>query len=491
MKQGRKSMVEYLNGIVGSINGIMWSYIIIVMLVGIGLLFSIKTRFVQLTMFKEMIQLLKSNDKVNKEAMSSFQAFCISTASRVGTGNIVGIAMAIGVGGPGAVFWMWIFAIIGAASAFIESTLAQIFKVKEKGRYKGGPAFYIEQGLKSKVMARVYAVSAIGFLGLIVHAILSNSITTSLNDAFGIDLKHGTAIVLVLTAIGIAGGGEKIGKIASILVPFMATLYIGLALFITFKNITMFPKVVTLILESAFGIKAFAGGTLGGVIMTGIKRGLFSNEAGMGSAPNAAAGASVTHPVKQGLIQTLGVFVDTLVICNATAFMILLSGDTYLDKSLQGITLVQRAITEQVGAFGTLFISLSVFLFSLSTILGCYYYGENNVKYIKDTRLSKNLFKLAVLGMIVFGGVTESAVVWNFGDFFMGIMTLINLVSIVLLSKFALEALKDYKDQKEKGLNPIYSAVGREGLEDIDCWHDLEIGDQKEAEEEEEEEKFA
>lgn len=464
-------MLEKLNILFMTTNNIMWSYVLIIMLIGIGAYFSFRTRFVQLSMVKEMFSLLKSNEKLNKEALSSFQAFCISTASRVGTGNIVGIAMAIGVGGPGAVFWMWVFAIVGASSAFVESTLAQIFKVKDEGGYKGGPAYYIEKGLKSKKLAKIFAISTLGFLGLIVHAILSNSITVSLQDAFSIDLKHGTLLVAALVFLGIMGGAKKIGKIVEVLVPVMAVLYIGLALFITVKNITVLPGMLKLILESAFGLKAFGGGTLGSVIMIGIKRGLFSNEAGMGSAPNAAASASVSHPVKQGLIQTLGVFVDTLVICNATAFMILLSGT--FDSGLKGITLVQTAVTSQVGTFGTFFISLSVFLFSISTIFGCYFYGETNLKYLYDNKIAVNVFKMVVVSMVVFGGLAESSLVWNMGDFFMGIMCFVNLISIVPLAKYAFDALEDYKLQKKHGLNPMYSAMNRKGLEDIDCWHDV------------------
>jgi len=313
---------------------------------------------------------------------------------------------------------------------------------------------------------------------LIVHSILSNSITVSLHDAFKLDLKYGTLLVSLLVGIGILGGAKKIANIVSVLVPFMSMIYISLALFISFKNIGALPKVLSLIVESAFGIRAFGGATLSLIIMTGIKRGLFSNEAGMGSAPNAAASVSTSHPVKQGLVQTLGVFVDTLVICNATAFMILLSGDLYLDKSLQGITLVQSAITNQVGQIGTILISISVLLFSLSTIFGCYFYGETNLKYLIKDKRAINVFKTLVIGMIIFGGLAESALVWNLGDFFMGIMSFINLVSILPLSKYALDALKDYREQKKAGLNPVYSAIDRKGLEDIDCWHEVEVNNE-------------
>lgn len=460
---------EKLMEILTNVNGFLWTYIVTAMLIVAGVYFSIKSNFVQVKMFREMIKLITTKEKA-KEGLSSFQAFCISTASRVGTGNIIGIALAIGAGGPGAVFWMWVFAIIGSSSAFIESTLAQIFKTKTKDGFVGGPAYYIEKGLGNKVLAKTFAVSAIGFLGLIVHGILSNSITEALNNAFSIDVKYSTALVMILSYIGIRGSRSKIGKISEVLVPVMATIYIVLALFVSIKNIDMVPKVLNLIISSAFGIKAFAGATLGKVVMVGIQRGLFSNEAGMGSAPNAAAAANVSHPVKQGLIQSLGVFVDTLLICNATAFMILLSGDLYLDPSLRGVSLVQEALKSQIGSFGTIFIAVSIFLFSLSTIYGCYFYGEINVKYLSKDKRAVGLFKLGVLAMILFGGIAQSSLVWTLGDIFMGIMAMVNLIAIGPLGKHAIIALKDYKYQLKLGIDPVFSSETLKGVKGVTFW---------------------
>ncbi len=464
--------IKFFN-LLTSVNIFLWTYIVIGMLILAGIYFSVKSGFVQIRMFKEMIRLIRSKEKA-KEGLSSFQAFCISTASRVGTGNIIGIALAIGAGGPGAVFWMWTFAILGSSSAFIESTLAQIFKIKSKDGFVGGPAYYIEKGLGNKVLAKIFAVSAIGFLGLIVHAILSNSITEALSNAFSIDVKYGTALVIFLSYLGIRGNRSKIGKISEILVPIMATAYILLALFVSAKNISLIPQVLKLILSSAFGLKAFAGATLGKIVMIGIQRGLFSNEAGMGSAPNAAAAADVSHPVKQGLMQSLGVFVDTLLICNATAFMILLSGNLYLDPNLKGVSLVQEALKSQIGSFGSVFIAISIFLFSLSTIYGCYFYGEINVKYLSKKKNSVNIFKFAVIVMILFGGLAKSDMVWTLGDLFMGIMATINLIALAPLGKYAIIALKDYKYQLKLGIDPTFSSESLKGVRGITCWHDDE-----------------
>ncbi len=477
-------MEEKLFEILTGATGFLWTYVITAMLIIAAGYFSIKTGFVQIRMFREMIKLILNKEKA-KEGLSSFQAFCISTASRVGTGNIIGIALAIGAGGPGAVFWMWIFAMLGSSSAFIESTLAQIFKVKNKEGYEGGPAYYIEKGLGNKNLAKIFAISAIAFLGLIIHAILSNSITEALNNAFAIDVKYSTALVMFISYLGIRGSRSKIGKISEILVPIMATLYILLAIFVSAKNISLLPQVIKLIVTSAFGIKAFAGATLGKVVMVGIQRGLFSNEAGMGSTPNAAAAASVSHPVKQGLIQSFGVFIDTLVICNATAFMILLSGNLYLDPNLRGVALVQEALKSQIGSFGSVFIALSIFLFSLSTIYGCYFYGVVNIRYLTKNKKAMNIFKFAVIGMILFGGLAKSDMVWTLGDLFMGIMAMINLLAIAPLGKYAIVALKDYRYQLKLGVDPIFSRETLRGVEGISCWQKGEhsVESVKEAEE--------
>lgn len=320
--------MEFLESFVAFTNDILWSYVLIVMLVGLGIWFSLRTRFVQVRCLKEMVRLLKEGvgQKTEHNHISSFQAFCVSTASRVGVGNIAGIAIAIVSGGPGAIFWMWIITILGSATGFIESTLAQIYKVpREGGGYRGGPAYYIKNVLGNKPMAALFAVLISVTFGLIFNSVQANTITISLQAAFGLDRFVMGCIIAALTGIVIFGGVARIAKVAEWMVPIMAGLYLLIALGVTLMNIEKLPQVFNAIFSSAFDLQAVAGGGMGAALMTGIKRGLFSNEAGMGSVPNAAATASASHPVKQGLIQAFGVFVDTLLVCSASAFIVLLS----------------------------------------------------------------------------------------------------------------------------------------------------------------------
>ncbi|MGL4849128.1 MAG: alanine/glycine:cation symporter family protein, partial [Clostridium sp.] len=321
--------MDTLNSLIVSLNDFIWTYILIALLLALGLYFSIKTNFVQFRFIKEMFRLLSDGFGAKKEKgnISSFQAFCISTASRVGTGNLAGIAIAISVGGPGAIFWMWLIALLGSASSFIESTLAQIYKEKNSdGSFKGGPAYYIEKGLKKRWLGVFFSILITISFGLVFNAVQANTITASFNEAFNLSPVLIASVLSILTLFVIFGGVQRIAKVSEILVPIMAIAYILVALFVIFMNFDKLPSTISLIFQSAFGMKQFAGGTLGGIILIGVKRGLFSNEAGMGSAPNAAATATVSHPVKQGLIQTLGVFTDTIIICSCTAFIILLSG---------------------------------------------------------------------------------------------------------------------------------------------------------------------
>ena len=381
--------MEFLNEKVLLVNDFIWTYILIAMLIAIGFFFTFKTKFVQFTNIKEMFKLLgegsSSKDK-SKGEVSSFQAFCIGTASRVGTGNLAGVASAIAIGGPGAVFWMWLIALIGSASAFIESTLAQIYKVKDGDSFRGGPAYYMEKGLKKKWMGVTFSVLIIMCFGFAFNSVQSNTIATAFNSTFNANKLIIGIILTVLTLIIIFGGVNRIAKISSILVPIMAVAYIVIALFIIIINFKEIPSLFQTIFESAFGIKQVVGGGIGAALLQGIKRGLFSNEAGMGSAPNAAATATVSHPVKQGLIQTLGVFTDTLIICTSTAFIILLSGAP-LDGSVKGIELTQMALVSQVGPWGGTFISICILLFAFSSIIGNYYYGETNIQFISNNKL--------------------------------------------------------------------------------------------------------
>ncbi|HCQ89063.1 MAG TPA: sodium:alanine symporter family protein [Clostridium sp.] len=460
--------MAFLDGMISHISNFLWTYILIAMLIVIGVYFTFKTKFVQFRNFKEMFRLLGDGATGDKEenSVSSFEAFCISTASRVGTGNLAGVATAIAIGGPGAVFWMWLIALIGGASSFIESTLAQIYKVKDGDSFRGGPAYYIEKGLKKKWMGMLFAILITICFGLVFNSVQANTITLSLYRSFGFNKTVVGAILTMLTIAIIFGGVNRIAKVSSVLVPVMAIFYIIVALFIVVKNFSAIPSVLSMIFENAFGINEVVGGGIGAALMQGIKRGLFSNEAGMGSAPNAAAAATVSHPVKQGFIQTLGVFTDTIIICSCTAFMILLSGAP-LDGSVKGIELTQIALNNQVGSWGGIFISVCILLFAFSSIVGNYYYGETNIQFITDKKIYLQLYRVFVGAMVFFGSIVSMDIVWNLADVFMGLMAIVNLIAIVLLSKIALKALEDYRNQKRAGIkDPIFTSNSIPELKD-------------------------
>ena len=466
--------MDVLLSVIDSVNTILWSYVLIVMLIALGVYFTFKTKFVQFRYFGEMFRLLgdgAGKDAKSEGKVSSFQAFCISTASRVGTGNIAGIAIAIIGGGPGAIFWMWLIAIVGSASSFVESTLAQIFKKKDGNGYIGGPAYYMEQGLNQKWMGITFAVLITICFGFVFNAVQANTVAAAFNNAFGVDKLTMGLILAALTAVVIFGGVHRIAKVSEVIVPIFAGLYILLSLFIIATNISVLPDVFALIFESAFGIREITMGSMGGMMLIGIKRGLFSNEAGMGSAPNAAATAEVSHPVKQGLIQTLGVFTDTIVICSCTAFIILLF-PTYQATGLEGIELTQAALTHHVGPMGGIFIAVCIFLFAFSSIVGNYYYGESNMEFCKLNKSGINVFRAMVVGMVLFGALTKVQIVWDLADVFMGLMAVINLVAIALLGKYAFIALDDYTAQKKAGIkDPVFNSSNIKGLENIECWN--------------------
>ena len=466
--------MELLNNIVGSLNELLWSKVLIVMLITLGLYFTFRTKFVQFRFFKEMFRLLGDGATGEKKegSVSSFQAFCISTASRVGTGNIAGIAMAVVAGGPGSVFWMWLIALIGSASSFVESTLAQIFKIKDGEGFRGGPAYYMEQGLKNRTMGIVFSILITICFGFIFNAVQSNTITAAFNNAFGLNKLAIGIILATLTGIIIFGGVHRVAKVSEVIVPIFAVLYILVSLFVVVINIGEIPGIIKTIFESAFGLREMAVGSFGGMVLVGIKRGLFSNEAGMGSAPNAAATADVTHPVKQGLIQTLGVFTDTIVICSCTAFMILLYSD-YATAGLEGIELTQAALSSQIGPIGNIFIAVCILLFAFSSIVGNYYYGESNIGFMSNNKTILNVFRAMVVGMVLFGSVAKVQLVWDLADVFMGLMAIINLIAIALLGKYAFVVLKDYTDQKKAGIkDPVFIASNIKGLENVECWQE-------------------
>ncbi|PWX28472.1 sodium:alanine symporter family protein, partial [Clostridium perfringens] len=453
--------MEILNNLVVSFNDFLWGYILIILLIGAGLLFSFKTKFVQFRYIKEMFRLLGDGiGKSNKEkgGVSSFQAFCISTASRVGTGNIAGVAIAVAVGGPGAVFWMWLIALIGSASSFVESTLAQIYKTKDKDSFRGGPAYYMEKGLGKRWLGIIFSILITICFGFVFNAVQANTVSVAFNSAFGLSRGAIGIILAIVTALVIFGGIHRVAKVSEIIVPILAVLYILIAIIVLILNITEIPSVFKLIFESAFGIKQLTAGGLGAAVMQGIKRGLFSNEAGMGSAPNAAATADVTHPVKQGLIQTLGVFTDTLLICSCTAFIILLSGQ-YADSSLTGIELTQKALVSQIGPFGAYFIAICILLFAFSSIVGNFYYGQTNIEFIQTNKVLLNIYRILVIGMVLFGSIAKVDLVWNLADLFMGLMAILNIITILFLGKYSFLALKDYTAQKKAGIKePVFKA---------------------------------
>lgn len=464
--------MELFNKIMSGTSDIIWTYILIAGLIGLGIYFSIRTKFVQFRYIKEMGRLLTDKNTVSaegKRGISSFQAFTISTASRVGTGNLAGVATAIAGGGPGAVFWMWLIALLGGATSFIESTLAQIYKVKDgKDGFRGGPAYYMEKGLNARWMGILFAIIITFCFGLVFNSVQSNTISLAMNEAYSFDRLTIGIILAVLTAVIIFGGVKRIASVTQIVVPVMAILYILLALYILILNVTEIPGMIALIFENAFGIREIASGSVGAAIMLGIKRGLFSNEAGMGSAPNAAASAGVTHPAKQGLIQTLGVFTDTLIICTSTAFIIILSNE-YMGGT-DGIQLTQAALTTHVGAWANTFVAIAIFLFAFSSIIGNYYYGETNIEFIKYSPVTLFIYRLAVLGMVIFGAMVDLQVVWDLADLFMGVMAIINLIAITLLGRIAVAALKDYRQQKREGKDPVFYSDSIEGLKGIESW---------------------
>lgn len=472
----RGNSMALLETIVGFLNDLLWTYILIAALIILGLYFSFKSKFVQLRYFGEMFRVLGDKAMISaegKRGISSFQAFTISAASRVGTGNIAGVATAIAAGGPGAVFWMWLIAFIGGASSFIESTLAQIYKVKDKDGFRGGPAYYMEKGLNKRWMGIIFAIIITFCFGLVFNSVQSNTISLAFNEAFGTSRLTIGIVLAVLTAAIIFGGVKRIAYVSQVVVPIMAVIYLVVAIVIVIMNITEIPNLVSSIVKGAFGIDQAAGGAMGAAVMMGIKRGLFSNEAGMGSVPNAAATAAVSHPVKQGLIQTLGVFVDTILICSATAFIILLSGD-YANSDLTGIELTQAALSTHVGSWAPIFIAIAIFLFAFTSVIGNYYYGETNIEFIKESRTALFTYRIAVIGMVIFGSVVDLAIVWSLADLFMGLMAIINFIAIILLAKVAYAALNDYKAQRKEGKDPVFYADSIPGLKGIESWETKE-----------------
>ena len=466
--------MDLLNDWISSINDVLWSYILIIMLLGCAFWFTIRSRFVQFRMIGEMIRLLGDSPKKadgHEKHISSFQAFAVSLASRVGTGNLAGVATAITVGGPGAIFWMWIIALIGSSSAFVESTLAQLYKRRGKDSFVGGPAYYMEKGLKARWMGILFAILISITFGFAFNSVQSNTICAAWDKAFGIDPVWMGIILTAVTLLIIFGGIHRIAKVSGVIVPVMALGYIILALGVVLFNLGKLPDVIRLIVSNAFGWEQALGGGIGATLMQGIKRGLFSNEAGMGSAPNVAATAHVTHPVKQGLIQALGVFTDTLIICTCTAFIILFSGVS-TQTSLNGIQLTQEALTAEVGSAGGIFIALAILLFAFSSIIGNYYYGEANILFITRRKPVLVAYRLLVSAMVLCGSLMSLDLAWSLADIMMGLMTICNLIAIAILSRQAFLLLDHYLAQKRKGISsPVFRKEDIPELEEeAECW---------------------
>ena len=470
----QKTIADFLN----NINAPMATVMVLV-LSAAGLWFTIKTKGVQFTMIGEMFRLLFKADKgklnTEEKRVSAFEAFMVSLASRVGTGNLAGVATAIVIGGPGAIFWMWLMALIGSVNTFVECTLAQLFKSKAKDSFIGGPAFYITKGLKKRWFAVIFAVAILAQFGLTNNMVQANTISSAFTEAFSVPPM---VMALALSALALAvvfGGIQRIAKVCSYIVPFMALTYLGIAVWVLAVNITVLPEVLGLIVRSAFGFEQAAGGMVGTAILMGFKRGIFSNEAGEGSAPNAAATADVSHPIKQGLIQTLGVFTDTLVVCTCTALIIMCSG--LYNCGANGIELTQVAMTYHIGPAGKYIVAVCIFFFAFSSVIGNYYYGECNLTFLCNgseyTKAAIQIYRL-LLGILIFlGSLMTIEVVWALVDFFMVIMTVVNLTSIFLLGKYAIRLLDDYKAQLRQGKDPEYHSSTMPEISDVtECWKD-------------------
>ena len=463
----------------------LWTFVVIVLLVFCAVYFTWRGRGLQFRLLRDMWRVVINKPVVGSSSeektsavvgaddaikkIGSFQAFAVSLSSRVGTGNLAGVASAIFIGGPGAVFWMWIMAMFGAATAFVESTLAQLYKRRGEESFYGGPAYYMQSGLHCKWMGVLFAVLITITFGIANQVVQSNTLCDALSDATGVSNLHVGIALTVATLFIIFGGVTRISHFASMVVPFMAMGYILLAIIIIALNISQFVAIIRLIVSSAFGFEQAVGGAVGAAILQGVKRGLFSNEAGEGSAPNAAAIACTSHAVKQGLLQSLGVFVDTLLICSCTAFIILLSG--LHQGSEDGILLTKRALELHVGAAGGIFLTVAIFLFAFSTIIANYFYGETNIRFVTRSKWAIQVFRIVTGGTVMLGALVTLQTAWSFVDLAMGVMTVVNLIAIIRLSPKAFALLRNYLQQKKQGREPqFHRSMLPDAAADISCW---------------------
>lgn len=449
-----------LSPVIGLINKVLWDYVLVYGLLAVGLYFTVRLRFVQVRRFPHMLHVIGRGTDGDSAGISPFQALCTSLASRVGTGNLAGVAIALSVGGPGALFWMWCTAVLGMATAYAESALAQLYKVRdENGQYRGGPSYYMARGLKKKWMAVAFALCLLLTYGLVFSSVHANAMAQSLRSAFGFSQAQIATGLVLLTAVIIFGGLRTIARFAEWVVPFMSVGYLGLAAWVVVTHLGQVPEVLSLVLRSAFGLDAATGGIFGAIavaMLQGVKRGLYSNEAGMGSAPNVAAAATPVphHPSSQGFVQSLGVFIDTLLICSATGFVILLSG--VLGQGGDGVQITQNAMTVFFGGWGTYFVAIALFFFAFTTIIGNYSYAESNLLYLGGGRWSLLVLRLAALAVIVWGVYSKVQLVWDAADAAMALMASINLVAIVMLSGVVIKLTRDYDRQLSEGRSPTF-----------------------------------
>ena len=456
------------------VNDIYW-YGVIVLLVGLGLYFTVWSRFVQIRLVPDMLRSVTEHAETlpdGTKGISAFRAFSISAASRVGTGNIAGVGIAISAGGPGAVFWMWVMAIIGAATAFVESTLAQLYKVRDRDGFRGGPAYYMQYGLRRRWMGVAFAVIITVTYGFVFNAVQTNSIVDAASTSIGFE-GRGPAVlvglvVAVLTASVIFGGVRRISSVSQIVVPVVAGAYLVLGLVVVVLNIGEVPRMFALIVENAFGIREAVSGGFAAAFMNGIRRGLFSNEAGMGSAPNAGATAAVSHPVKQGLVQSLGVYFDTLLVCSTTAFIILLSNPEY--GTTAGASLTQTALGAQLGGWTVHFLAIAIFFLAFTSVIGNYYYGEANIEFLTASRGALQGFRALVVVCVFAGAVGSVPLVWALADLVMGVMATVNLAALLPLSGVAFALFAHYSRQRARGLDPVFRRADLPEVRGVQVW---------------------
>lgn len=491
-----------MENIVNAVNNVVWSNWLVYLCLGAGIYFSLRTKFSQIRNLKEMVHLLFAGEK-SEEGISSFQGFCTALAGRIGTGNIAGVATAIAWGGPGALFWMWAIAFLGAGSAFAESTLGQLYKEKHDGQYCGGPAYYIEKGFGKKGWAKAYgmlfAIVTVISIGVLLPGVQSNSIAAAVNNAFGVNVTITGVALVILVGVVIFGGIKRIGSAAEFIVPFMGGAYILMAVIIIIVNIGYLPHVIALIFKSAFGAEATFGGILGSTIAWGVKRGVYSNEAGQGTGPQASSAAEVSHPAKQGFVQAFSVYVDTLFVCSATGFMILMT-DNYTTFNADGSVLynagtaytvdqigpayTQGAVNTLINGFGAAFVAIALFFFAFTTLMAYYYIAEVNVNYIikrltgKGNVMATHVLKVVLLGMTFYGAVKTSDIAWAMGDIGVGLMAWLNIIAILALSNIAMKCFKDYERQLKEGKaseDITFDPVSL-GIKNADFWENLNAG---------------